>query len=378
MDLMPPSITEKMLYTILNVYEARHLLSSKARAHVYVRVFMAWPVSIAAALDVIYHLALTIIKKISLILQSHNLIKLDPRTKVEMKAHIKRAGHYAKVMIVGSIAALIWPGVCKHFIPEPIILSTEVKIDQQQKDSRALMKKNISNSISQIIQNEGAQFNNLRGYWLSSSFNQKSVFVEMLSTDDYPVYANIRAQLSHIIYRPIDPSVPTGVRWLSNQQIVEEYKKINKVAGKTDVFCQAFYFHATRSRNNIKSILLSKKIAVTHNGRLQGAFVKAGAPEYVFGEYVLAFRRNIERPNPVWDKGIYPSWVGFSEEIPVNEKTLAYIILQTNDEKERGSLEDSCLQLTGRKISVFLEKEITPYLNFSLSLGLGVPKEWPA
>jgi hypothetical protein len=142
---------------------------------------------------------------------------------------------------------------------------------------------------------------------------------------------------------------------------------------------EAFYFHAT-PHFCFDSILLTKKINVMYNARFPGAFV-AMRPNTAFGDCIFGFRKNIEYTSPVLN-GYRPKdetdfWPAFSKAIPVVEETLACIILAEGDEPKRRQTEEKCLELTGRKIPVYLLFEAKPHLEKVHDLMMGIPSEWP-
>lgn len=111
------------------------------------------------------------------------------------------------------------------------------------------------------------------------------------------------------------------------------------------------FYHATKSENALKQIILDGGVKVMHKGAYKGAFV-AKVPEYRnYGDYVLVFydalrthKDNTPRAQlKVLDQGfarnsdglaINNTWIGFDHRLPTNQRYLAGIILNIEDPAE--------------------------------------------
>lgn len=213
-------------------------------------------------------------------------------------------------------------------------------------------------------------FKELKDFWQQTNLTGKHSFVQQFKHKDYEV---VREVLADTVYRHIDNK--RNVQWL-NEDAISDKLELNIKGIKT--FSKGFFYHAT-SEMALQSILTSKKVEVRHEKAYRGAFVST-QPELCFGKCVLVFNRSIERLSKlsigfILDKKTY--WAGFSSDIPVEDNTLAYIILDSKLEEERRALEYKCLLWANRKISVVLIDTADQVIKKVEALGMGIPNEWP-
>lgn len=190
---------------------------------------------------------------------------------------------------------------------------------------------------------------------------------ETTETDLEALNARLRKEGFESI--PATDSLEANTRQQRIDQIFEQAVCLNLGA----------YFHGTRTEKSLRSILTSK-IEVRHEQAYRGAFV-SNQPEWGYGPYYLALRKNIEflspPMNPNMDQGKGVVWSGFSQGIPVTEETLAYIAVRDQDQANCDALAIKCREWTGRHITVIPLDTIKPRIDSIRALGTAIPKDWP-
>jgi len=224
-------------------------------------------------------------------------------------------------------------------------------------------------------------------YWSQVLLEAKHEFVQVFSENNpeyNPEFKSMRDLFRKKVYQELYS--PTsylevyhthGPCWYSFHEIAT----LNNTE-KPNPLNKGFFFHAT-SKLALEAILKTGLIEVRHERAYKGAFVST-KPETGFGSCILALAKKIERLSPIL-KGFRVGgsssqsyWAGFSEGIPVNEKTLAYIMVNEMDEENRRSLQLSVNQWTGRKIKVIhFDQKIRRRLEHIAELKMGIPVEWP-
>lgn len=339
-----------------------------AKAEIVARVTALFT-SVFTAVDAFVHLLAGVYKGGYLLLRK--LCKITPASwnKSEVQAHFRRAAFFAAATVVGSVAGTIWPGLFKHCRYTPPFTqnySSEVP-EALQKLATDVNERALKQSFYEVI-GKTSLMDDLLHFW-NHSLSNKQWFVQVFNGDNEK-FKKLRELMADIVYRPIKPSTSLKdkeVKWLSPNEITP------------NIYTQAFFFHAT-SEKSLESILKSKKIEVRHEKTFKGAFVST-KPEGDYGPCILAFRRNIERLSPL-EHGFLANqstyWAGFSRDIPVNDSTLAYIILSNDNYQKKNELETSCEQWAGRKISVISYDDVKKTLKNVADLNMGIPKEWPS
>jgi len=218
------------------------------------------------------------------------------------------------------------------------------------------------------------------------SLESRGVFVDFFSEE--AEFETIRSHFAATIYRPIyrflyrttSTNSSPQPQWHSSAQITDA---VGRRALDTSIFHQAFYFHGTGQKDWFQSILTEGKILVRKDGAFKGAFVST-RPEPNYGPYYFAFKKSIEWSSEL-ASGFNPSdfpayWAGFSQDIPVTEETLAYVIVDLTKIYPRPTceqIERECSQWTNRQIRVISLTDVQPYLQEIARLNMGIPALWP-
>ena len=313
--------------------------------------------SLFAAADAFIHLSTGYYKGTCLLLEKCSPIQTS-WNKAEVDDHFRRASFFSGIAVVGSVAGVIWPGVFKYVKQAP-----SDSFDDGDTISGTLPKK--IHELVKAVQNgeETAPFGQLKTCWHSCDLTSKRWFVQAFNQK---MFKKVREVLADTVYRPITRGRP--IRWLNNEEA-----SAGGTCSKANIVSKGVFFHAT-SEKALESILKARKVEVRHEKAYRGAFVST-RPELNFGPCVLAFKRNIERLSELHhgfnkaNENTY--WAGFSQDIPVNDRTLAYIILNSHSESERKRLQNQCRTWTGRTIQVILNDEV------DLPGEVAIPKEWP-
>lgn len=345
----PPAIGEKIFHFI--------------KAEIVARVAALFTFVFAVP-DAFIHLLTGIYKGGYLLLRKCCKIPPASWNKPEVYAHFRHAALYAGVTLVGSTVGTIWPGVFKHF--------QQVPLDPSDGGDDSAIPESVQEQV-QAVRDGGEQLplDGLKEFWARSNLSEKHWFVHAFNQDD-DKFRVVRQTLAATVYRPIAPVTGRQVQWLNSSEVS------SKVPRKVNLFSMGYFFHATPTKEGLKSIL-QNGVEVRHEKAYRGAFVST-TPEYEFGRYVLAFKRNIERLSPLehgFTIGQNTYWAGFSQNIPVNDTTLAYIILQTWDDGETAELQKNCKEWTGRDIQVAGHWALPRTLQEVTNLEMGIPKEWP-
>ena len=347
--------------------------------------------SVFAAADAITHLSVAGYKGGYLTLK--NVFHLPDPTwdSAEVYSHFQRAASFAGLAFYGSTVGLIWPSALLHSRlpsdpPEPPSSDSRPRppsgpTGQSTPPISYLDNPHAPEALKLLAQKvrsgqECAPFPQLKQFWDRSRLLDKHWFVQIFGSDGSNHFAPVRISLADTVYRPIARSFQTRhIQWLSEKEVDQ---KIHRVWDRQNPFNRAAFFHAT-SEKALESILKSRKVEVRHEKLFRGAFVST-RPELGFGNCVLAFKRNIERLSTLghgFTMGQTTYWAGFSEGIPVDDTTLAYIILEKGTDSECKELQDRCKQWTGRSIDVISLKDVADRLDSVNRLDMGIPIEWP-
>ncbi len=305
----------------------------------------------------------------------------------EVRAHFKKAALFTGLTLVGSVVGVIWPGLFSYFDknppgggsngggvpsggsggnsgvpPEGDGGSSDVFPTNSDSSLDPNMPRAIQNLFQQVISDkERAPFQKLHVFWKGASLTGKQWFVNAFN-HNHTACGKVRALMPDIVYRSITPK--RNVVWLNQKE-------------SSDKDLPPSYFHAT-SKVALEAILKTGRIEVRHQKAYRGAFVST-LPELGFGNYILGFNRNIERLSALehgFTIGQDTFWAGFSRNIPVSQKTLACVILNSESKEEREALEAECVLWTGRKIEVLHMRNIHPKLDNMRELGFTIPFEW--
>lgn len=362
------SLTESLLFypilqmraDLLNDPKSPHGIGEKMwhfiEAEIGARVTALFT-SLFAAADAFVHLSTGYYKGTCLLLEKCSPIQTS-WNKAEVDDHFRRAAFFSGIALVGSVAGVIWPGVFKYVKQAP-----SDSFDDGDTISGTLPKK--IHELVKAVQNgkETAPFQQLKTCWRSSDLTNKRWFVQAFNQIPFK---GVRKELTDTVYRPITRG--RQIRWLNN----EEASAGGSFWSQTNNVSKGVFFHAT-SEKALESILKARKVEVRHEKAYRGAFVST-RPELNFGPCVLAFKRNIERLSELHhgfkaNENTY--WAGFSQDIPVNDRTLAYIILDSRSESQREQLQNQCCTWAGRTIRVVLINEVGDPDQ------VAIPKEWP-
>ena len=259
------------------------------------------------------------------------------------EAHFTSASFFAKVTLIGSIAGIINPKALLHFEKTATLFpipSREINIDE-------------------IIQD-----------WPTASLREKSDISEQIHFETNNESSSVtRNTLVNTVYQSVDPlDHPV---WEKQESPVRSNLR------------DAVYFHAT-SEDAFFSIIEQKALKVMHKGAYPGAFVSTGEPQINYGDFILCFRRNIERLSPLKtgfkaDPSTY--YAGFSKPIPVSTKTLACAIIYSSDHIYINAVQQRLSNLLGTPplggpIRVLSYDEAMRILHDEKGPNKGIPKEW--
>ncbi|MBP9840949.1 MAG: hypothetical protein KBC64_00820 [Simkaniaceae bacterium] len=385
------SLTETcVINPILNIRQNR---TSFFETEIVTRI-IAVAISVFAAVDVILHFSIGVVK--GSLLLCRRIFHLNPPTWTtnEVATHFKKSSWYTRVVLFGSFIGILSPRAARRacIYPQPVGPQRPPPITPQPNPvvPPAPTTGLPSAALQQAIQDvhagvDQAPFPALRAAWVASSLSDRHWFVDLFNQGTDAISEAVRENMADIVYRPIKPSLAgRPVQWLAPQEVDQ---RINEIWGRAHTQQHAFFFHATREVNSLQGILTSRHIEVRHQQRLRGAFVST-LPEEVFGQYILGFKKNIERLSPLTHGISNPApligvaqvpeqtyWAGFSQNIPVTEETLAYVAIQ-GTEDERRTLQDQCTQWAGRPIEVRLLNDAKQEIDAVHNLDLGIPVEW--
>ena len=348
------SLTEKVvidpiltLRAPLSPLESGRTVSWKAKvwqgiqSEVIARVVAVF-ISVFAAVDTLIHFETGIYKGVCLLAGiSYN--------KSAVYAHFQQTIWFAELTVLGSIVGVVWPGVfkhCRYSPPAPPNKPIEIP------------PISIQELITVVDEKKSGFLEQLKQFWEKSKLYEKHWFVQVFNQDRFK---DVRTELASIVYRPLQKST---VEWLTDKEVSAQG--------------YAFFFHAT-SIPALKSILKSKKVEVRNKTEFLGAFVST-QPEIMYGNCILAFKRNIERLshlNRGFQVNEYSYWAGFSQDIPVTASTLAYIILNEENIIRYQDLANCCQQWANRRIEVISLPDARRKLASVLERNMGIPIEWP-
>ena len=379
MSLISFSLTEKC---IINPVLALRTLTSResentrewttkvrqiAESEIIARVIIVFT-SLFATFDSLAHLSMGAYKSIC---------KYNPS---EISTHFQQAKLFAKLATIGTIQGIIQPESLEQyrFSHQPQSLS-EPMVDFASPHSPVVQLIDAPASIRQLaedVQNgkETGTFDRLKAFWKSSSLQDKHWFVQVFNQEGASSFKTVRTNLADMVYKGIQPLKDRQVNWLSSNEIDQ---RLIRSWERANLHNHSFYYHATSERA-LESILKSKKVEVRHEKAFKGAFVST-KPETGFGRCILAFKRNIERLSKLehgFQAGENTYWAGFSQEIPVTDNTLAYVILEGGDQQKCQELEQRCQQWTDRPIKVISLEEAKTHLQSIEQLEMGIPSEW--
>ncbi|MBI5273734.1 MAG: hypothetical protein HY860_01620 [Chlamydiales bacterium] len=266
-------------------------------------------------------------------------------------------------------------------------LADPVVIDEE-KEQEALLD---LTALAQSVQEggESSPFDNLRDFFARSSIGTQMRFIDMFSEGSIPEYAKVRKELADVVFQP-KSLADHDVKWLSNLEIEEAATKLASTARLTqtlaakhipwtDKFHKGYFFHATPVEANVQGILGAMQIEVRHQQAYKGAFVST-VPEIGFGNYIFAFRENIAHNSSLnigFSVGGFSYWIGFSQGIPIDPSTLAYIMVYNRSDADNASLQARCKTWAGWDIPVVSYQDMQEHLEELKTIGRGIPKSWP-
>lgn len=275
----------------------------------------------------------------------------------EYYARRRKLGVFTLTMLIGTVAGVIWPNLLRYFPQRPLLSgSFSGLIDQVPPEISKL----------RVDYNANHDIGALQRFWdRRKDLRARHWFVLLFNELNFKEGRTVRDSMSSRVYRQI--TAKKGAIWLNDKEMQERTGK--DYAG--------YYFHATTLKA-LESILKSGFVQVRHEQAFRGAFVST-KPEYSFGNYILIFKRSIERLSTLnhgftLDQDTY--WAGFSKGIPVNAYTLACVWLNAVEETSKETLERQCKVWAGREIVVMESDEGTP-AEWDMKRLLGIPKEWP-
>ncbi len=279
----------------------------------------------------------------------------------------------------------------KFFVP----IDLENKIDQETSQIIEDASEKIIRLANYVFSDiEKRPFPKLSKYWTKANLDKKRVFVEVFSTDHLK-FKLVRDVFASIVYRPVDTSYSYG-----KPKIVWQPRRAKAAAAGEDDFdvTEGVYCHATDEEWKEASILKSKEVWVDHKKIFKGAFVST-RPEFGFGKYILVFNRSIERLSFL-ENGFenqnrggldHPYWAGFSKNIPVTPKTLAFVIVSDELKSTKRwydfilpvklrtmSQEEKCSEWAGRSVKVITISEYNDFKAIAGNPATFIPREWPA
>ena len=317
------------------------------RGEILARI-VAIATSLFAALDGLIHLGAGLVKGGNFLLRKGLCLKPTSSSR-EILGHFAQALKFQGIAMVGTLLGVFNPDLLAHFLYNPSAPDDEEEFPP-------------SPSLS------SASYDHLKEVWKKSSLEEKRAFVSHFNRQEH---IGVRRHLGETVYRHVTTE-NSPVKWLSPQEISD---RINADFEQKTRF--PYFYHAT-SKAGLEGILTSQRIEVRHEKAFRGAFV-SNRPELSFGQSILALNRRIERLSPLQhgftiDRKTY--WAGFSQSIPVTEKTLAYII-HNGDQQACDALAKDCLTLTGRNIKVIpFSSDGSDLCRRISNLGMGIPHEW--
>jgi hypothetical protein len=161
------------------------------------------------------------------------------------------------------------------------------------------------------------------------------------------------------------------VEWLTQNEI---NLKGFGISNPSNTKTQGYYYHPT-TKAGLEKILNTGVVEVQYEKDSRAAWVLT-QPDVNLGKYFLVFRRNIERLSPLeigyqTEPNAYSA--GFSQNIPVTNHTLAYILTNNGDQAE---LAGQCKTWFGKAIHVIGLDNASTDIQKLRGLNMGIPKEW--
>ncbi|MBI5273733.1 MAG: hypothetical protein HY860_01615 [Chlamydiales bacterium] len=294
--------------------------------------------------------------------------------------------------LIGSVFGVMFPQCISityigNNIGEEVDLADPVVIDEQKEQEAFLHLA----ALAQAVQDgdEVSPFPHLRDFFASASTGTQMRFIDMFSEGSIPEYAKVRKELADVVFQP-KSLADHDVKWLSNLEIEEAATKLASTARLTqtlaaknipwtDNFHKGYFFHATRSEDNMQGILGKGKIEVRHQGTYRGAFVSTVPEMAMYGNYVFVLRESIAHNSSLTiasNTSDSSYWAGFSQGIPIDPSTLAYIMVGGSD-VDCASLQARCKTWAGWDIPVVSYQDMEEHLEELKTIGRGIPKSWP-
>ncbi|MBI5273732.1 MAG: hypothetical protein HY860_01610 [Chlamydiales bacterium] len=213
-------------------------------------------------------------------------------------------------------------------------------------------------------------FTELRDFLATATFATRRRFYEIFSESGIPQYAEVRAELADAIYQPLSGS---EVKWLSNKELVARAEQLPTARGLhdrleakriswDDNFHQGYYFHATKTKDLLLSILQSQILEV-RQGCYFGAFISTQSEHVEYGNYVFVLKETVAHGSSqaTATKTFLPGyWSGLSQDISLSD-TLAYIMVARNSmqSQDPAVIDEECAELRGQIHKLFTEGKIT-------------------
>lgn len=320
-------------------------------------------VSFFAALDSLYLVASVAIEALS-----SKSVFYEDRCREFLK--------FLTLTLLGSVFSVISPDVLcglddgrvsnsklenhnfSHVEKKQEVLNDSFSVSKEMLEEKNRQKKDCK-EISQTIQKLWAAAECPQRFikqWDQSSLGDRFCFIQELDGDISQRAMNVRASLAASIYKANKTKKNQAVTW-------------------PDINSKPTYYHAT-SFDNIKKILQDGSVKVMENRLYKGAYVST-QPERAFGRVVLAFHRHIEYLSAL-EKGkpVPPRyWAGFSNDIPVNVRTLNSIFIFDATEDEIKDLQRFCDDLDWNKSKTIKVKKLPKNFDHLVINDL-IPQDW--
>jgi hypothetical protein len=328
--------------------EPSHFLSKEVLARI-----LASTTSVFTAIDATAHLITGTLEGGYALLQRALPVPTLSASTTSAAAHFSNSLFFTKITFIASFAGIINPKSLIHFEKAPELIEASSPV--------------INKLVNDILEkNDDQSIENVKAFWEKASLQDKHEFVLFFrcvipKTDDLP--RDPYELLKDTIYTSTEFNGPRT--WESLEKALAENTN-------------ATYYHST-SKAALYSILSEGRIRVTHEKMYRGAFVSTYAPESCFGSYTLALTPEIERlskPNHSFKARFSTQWTGFSQPIPINNKTLSHVIVETRRQDIIKHIEQDLSSLAGRHITVISEHDAQISIRGTQNKGLGFPKEW--
>ncbi len=215
--------------------------------------------------------------------------------------------------------------------------------------------------------------------WQESPLSVKGEFISFCNSENTEDCL-VRKVLSPVIYN--------NGTWKTSEEISSELK--SELAAPFNItninlISRASLFHATQTEDRLMKILKTKgvknfsKITSSYNAVFASTY-----PEfYNYGLFVLGFTPDIHYSSKPKVKYAERGWIGFSKEIPVNKKTLAFIINASPelDQQSQERFQKKCNENFGAEVPVIFfpswrQSSAENDALHAIGKKRGLPAEW--